>query len=336
MTIMAHAFLQLMHRMKAALLTPDPAMNKLPPLTALRAFEATARLLSFTAAADELHVTQSAVSRQVRILEEHLGQRLFVRLTRRIELTRAGASYFEQVRQAFESICTAGDQLQARRPRRTLTVGVLPGLASLWLVPRLELFWRENREIDVRVMVATGAADFRRTQMDMSIQVGSLPGTVNPGLPLKKRMAVDWHDLHADLLFADALVALCHPRLWRQHPIRNVADLSRHRLIHTAIRPDAWAHWLHQHGHRLDAQQPGGEYSQYPVALQAAMNGEGIALVPSVLAESFDPEHRLRRLFDGPTPSAGNYYLLTPGDRYEDVAVTRFRQWLLIQAQAMG
>jgi len=311
-------------------------MNKLPPLTALRAFEATARLLSFTAAADELHVTQSAVSRQVRILEEHLEQKLFVRLTRRIELTRAGASYFQQIRQAFERICAAGDQLHARRQRRTLTIGVLPGLASLWLVPRLELFWRENKEIDVRIVVATGAADFGRTTMDMSIQVGSLPGTISQGLPLKKRMAVDWHDLRADRLFPDALVALCHPRLWRQHPVRNVADLSRHRLIHTAIRADAWAQWLQQHGSRLRARQAGMECSQYPVALQAAMNGEGIALVPSVLAESFDPQHRLRRLFDGPTPSAGNYYLLTPGDRYEDVAVTRFRQWLLTQAQAMG
>lgn len=311
-------------------------MNKLPPLTALRAFEATARLLSFTAAADELHVTQSAVSRQVRILEEYLGQTLFVRLTRRIELTSAGAAYFVQIRQAFESICAAGDQLHARRRRRTLSVGVLPGLASLWLVPRLELFWRDNKEIDVSIVVATGAADFRRTSLDMSIQVGSLPGAASQGLPLKKRMAVDWHELRADLLFPDALVALCHPRLWRQHPVRSVADLSQHRLIHTAIRPDAWADWLRQYGRRLSAQQAGMECSQYPVALQAAMNGEGIALVPSVLADSFDPEHRLRRLFDGPTPSAGQYYLLTPCDRYEDGAVRRFRQWLLAQAHAMG
>ncbi|MET3432746.1 LysR family glycine cleavage system transcriptional activator [Herbaspirillum seropedicae] len=311
-------------------------MNKLPPLTALRAFEATARLLSFTAAADELHVTQSAVSRQVRILEAHLEQKLFVRLTRRIELTRAGAAYFQQIRQAFERICAAGEQLHARRQRHTLTIGVLPGMASLWLVPRLELFWRENKEIDVRIVVATGAADFGRTTMDMSIQVGNLPGTTSQGLPLKKRMAVDWHDLRADLLFPDALVALCHPRLWRQHQVRSVADLSQHRLIHTAIRPDAWAHWLQQHGSRLGARQAGMECSQYPVALQAAMNGEGIALVPSVLAESFDPQHRLRRLFDGPTPSAGQYYLLTPGDRYDDSAVRRFRRWLLDQAGEMA
>jgi len=310
-------------------------MNKLPPLTALRAFEAAARLLSFTAAANELHVTQSAVSRQVRILEEHLGHKLFVRLTRRIELTMRGESYFLKVRQAFEIICDAELHLNGRKQRAPLSVAVLPGVASLWLIPRLELFWRENRNIDVRIVVDTGAADFRRTQMDMAIQVGALPGTRAKGLPLGKRMAVDWHGLHADVLFPDALVALCHARLWRRHPVREISDLGQHCLIHTAIRPDAWVHWLREHGGRIGVGQKAIECSQYAMALQAAMNGEGIALVPSVLADSFDPEGRLRRLFNGPTPSAGQYYLLTPADRYEDAPVRRFRSWLLTQAREL-
>lgn len=316
---------------------PSPAfiktMHKLPPLTALRSFEATARLLSFTAAADELHVTQSAVSRQVRILEEHLGHPLFVRLTRRIELTIQGESYYRKVRQAFEIIGDAGHHLHNHKQRSSLTVAVLPGIASLWLMPRLELFWRDNRDTDVRIVVTSAAADFRHTRTDMAIQVGALPGTRVQGLPLTRRMAVDWHDLQADALFPDALVALCHARLWRQHPVRTIADLTQHCLIHTAIRPQAWAHWLRAHGGQLATGQPTIECSQYALALQAAMRGEGIALVPSILADSFDPEHRLRRLFDGPTPSAGHYYLLTPTDRYEDAPVRHFRNWLLAQAR---
>ncbi|MBP0597442.1 LysR family transcriptional regulator [Herbaspirillum sp. LeCh32-8] len=309
-------------------------MNKLPPLTALRAFEATARLLSFTAAAEELHVTQSAVSRQVRALEAHLQHALFVRLTRRIELTPQGQSYYQDVRQAFDQICEAGNRLNRRRTRASLSLAVLPGVAALWLMPRLETFWRDNKHIDVRIVVATDAADFRPGQIDMAIQVGVLPGTRSKGLPLGRRMAVDWHGLRADPLFPDALVALCHDRLWRRHPVRSIDDLSRHALIHTAIRPQAWHDWLSEHGARLASNQARIECSQYAMALQAAMNGEGIALAPSVLADSFDPERRLRRLFDGPTPSAGQYYLLTPADRYDAAPVRRFREWLLGQAQA--
>src|SRR5450830_275956 len=115
-------------------------MFRLPPLTALRAFEATARLLSFTAAAAELHVTQSAVSRQVRLLEEHLQCKLFVRLTRRIELSPAGMSYYREVYAAFEKISAAGNQVSGRKKRATLTVAVLPGVAALWLMPRLDGF----------------------------------------------------------------------------------------------------------------------------------------------------------------------------------------------------
>ncbi|WP_343582860.1 LysR substrate-binding domain-containing protein [Herbaspirillum sp.] len=308
-------------------------MKKLPPLTALRAFEATARLLSFTAAANELHVTQSAVSRQVRILEEHLQHKLFIRLTRRIELTPQGESYYWEVRQAFEKICDAGSRLNGRKKQSRLSVAVLPGVAALWLMPRLDSFWRENKDIDVRIVVSTGAADFRRSQIDMAIQVGALPGARAKGLPLANRMAVDWHGVHADALFPDALVALCHARLWRRHPILAIGDLKQHCLIHTAIRPDAWATWLREHGGRIGARQEAIECSQYAMALQAAMHGEGIALVPSVLADSFDPEHRLRRLFNGPTPSSGQYYLLTPAERYEDTPVRRFREWLIAQAK---
>ncbi|MBV8624906.1 MAG: LysR family transcriptional regulator [Herbaspirillum sp.] len=311
-------------------------MNKLPPLTALRAFEATARRLSFTEAANELHVTQSAISRQVRLLEQHLGHALFVRLTRRIELTAQGASYYREISQAFEQISAAGQRLTGRRRRAHLTVAVLPGVAALWLMPRMELFWRENKDIEVRIVVSTAAADFSSGQIDMAIQVGALPGMRPRGLPLKNRMAVDWQGLRADALFADALVALCHPRLWRRHPLRTLEDLRQHCLIHTAVRPDAWAHWLHEQGGQLAVGQPGITCSQYAMSLQAALEGEGIALAPTILADSIDPGHRLRRLFDGPLPSAGHYYLLTPEQRYEDRAVLRFRQWLLAQAGQVG
>jgi LysR family glycine cleavage system transcriptional activator len=311
-------------------------MHKLPPLTALRAFEATARLLSFTAAAAELHVTQSAISRQVRLLEAHLQSPLFVRLTRRIELTPHGMAYYREIRQAFDKIRDAGSNIRGRKARSILSVAVLPGVAALWLMPRLDAFWRDNKQIDVRIVVSAEAADFRRAQIDMAIQVGVLPGTRAQGLPLRNRMAVDWSGLQADHLFPDALVALCHERLLRKQAIRKVADLRHHCLIHTAVRPNAWPAWLQEHGGKLDARQERIECSQYAMSLQAALQGHGVALVPSVLADSFDPEQKLRRLFDGPTPSAGQYYLLTPSGHYEKPAVRKFREWLLTEARALS
>jgi DNA-binding transcriptional LysR family regulator len=148
-----------------------------------------------------------------------LQSQLFVRLTRRIELTAQGMAYYREIRQAFEKISDAGSNLRGRKARSVLSVAVLPGVAALWLMPRLDAFWRDNKNIEVRIVVAAEAADFRRAQIDMAIQVGVLPGTQAKGLPLKNRMTLDWNGLQADHLFPDALVAVGHERLLRKHAV---------------------------------------------------------------------------------------------------------------------
>ncbi len=309
----------------------------LPPLPALRAFEAAARCLSFTRAAQELHVTQSAISRQVRILEDHLQRKLFVRLTRKIELTEEGQAYYQAIRNAFEKIEEASVIAGGRRVRSVLSIGVLPSLASLWLMPRLTSFWQANKDIDVRIISSVEPVDFKTQRIDMAIKAGALPGKrYGDGQPrIGGEMVKEWRGVHADLLFPDVLVPVCSKRLLDAGPpLKKLADLRRHRLIHTAIRRHAWQDWLHAHGSKIDPLKNAIDFGQYFMSLQAAREGQGVALVPSILADSFDLNGELARPFPATLASAGEYYLLTPQECYEERAIRHFRQWILAQAAA--
>lgn len=307
----------------------------LPPLPALRAFEAAARCLSFTNAALELNVTQSAISRQVRILEDHLQRKLFVRLTRKIELTEEGQAYYLAIRNAFEKIEEASAIAGVRRSRSVLSIGVLPSLASLWLMPRLTSFWQANKDIDVRIISSVEPVDFNTRQIDMAIKVGALPGKrYDDHQPrVGGEMLKEWRGVRADLLFPDVLVPVCSRRLLDSGPpLKKLADLRRHRLIHTAIRRHAWQDWLSAQGSKIDPLKNAIDFGQYFMSLQAAREGIGIALVPSILIDSFDLNGELLRPFAATVASAGEYYLLTPQERYEERAIRRFRLWMLAQA----
>lgn len=308
----------------------------LPPLLALRAFEAAARRLSFTHAALELNVTQSAISRQVRALEEHLQRKLFIRLTRKIELTEEGQSFYEAIRKAFEQIEEASAIAIGRRARTVLTISVLPTVASLWLMPRLSSFWQSNRDIEVRIVVSTEPVDFQAQQVDMAIKVGPLPGKCYQAKQLELgiggEMVKEWRGVQADMLFPDVLVPICSKHLLeRGAPLKEHADLQWHTLIHTAIRRHAWRDWLSAHDVHFDTRKNAIDFGQYFMSLQAARDGEGVALIPSILVDSFDLNTELVRPFPTTLASAGEYYLLTQKARYEERAIKRFRQWILTQ-----
>ena len=323
-----------MYRLSAST-DPNKMKRILPPLLALRAFEAAARTMSFTNAAQELNVTQSAISRQVRALEDYLGRKLFIRLTRKIELTQEGGAYYQTISKMLSGIEEATVTAKNRRARTTLTISVLPTLASFWLTPRLSSFWQSNKDIEVRVISSTEPVNFDDQQIDMAIKVGSLPGKhYKPNRPrIGGKMISDWHGVQADLMFPNILTAVCNRKLIQgKQRLNSLADLDNYPLIHTLTQRHAWQDWLIAHDINIDPLKNAIYCGQYYGALQAALDGQGIALVPSILVDSFDPGKALVRPFVTKIASAGEYYLLTPKVKCEQSAVKRFRKWILAQS----
>ncbi|MFO1147479.1 MAG: transcriptional regulator GcvA [Alsobacter sp.] len=310
--------------------------RRLPPLNALRGFEAAARQLSFTKAAAELHVTQGAVSRQVRELEIYLGVDLFRRLTRRIELTDEGSEFLLGIGDAFDEIERASDHLRKRRSHATLTISALPTIASLWLMPRLHVFTQQHPGIEVRIVSSIEPADLLAHDADVAIRVGRLPGRryerTQPRIELE--MVSNWSGVHAEELFPDVLVPVCRPDLLvledaRQSP----ADLARLPLIHTTTRRFAWPDWLRAHGIRLPASgSPALEFGHFFMSLEAARKGRGVAIVPNFLLAYYEGADDLAVPVKTDIASAGEYYLLVHESRLEDPNVRAFRSWLLTEA----
>lgn len=286
----------------------------LPSLNALRAFAVAGRHLSFTRAADELHVTQGAVSRLVKQLEQDLGVSLFSRGPRGLELTEAGAAYLPPLSDAFERI-QAATRLIARsaRPANRLAITMLPTFAMRWFMPRLADFHQLNPEIAVDVTSADRLVDFAAEPVDVGIQYGGGP----------------WPDeLHAEFLFAETVTLVASPTLLKSRPLHKPEDVKRHVLLTHSTRPEAWAEWFTAAG--LKGQTPRGPaFEHFFMSIEAAVNGLGLALVPDffVVQELRDgrlveplPKLRLQR--------PGGYYLLCLKGREREPAIRAFRNWL--------
>jgi LysR family glycine cleavage system transcriptional activator len=288
----------------------------LPPLAALRAFEAAARHLSFTRAADELHVTQTAISHQIRGLEERLGVRLFRRLPRGLVLTDEAQRYLPAVRDAFARLETATAELLAGRAGGALTASVLPSFAAKWLVPRLGRFRAANPEIDLRISTSQHLVDFAREDVDVGIRMGrgEYPG------------------LRVDRLFGETLVPVCSPALLGgAHPLRQPEDLRHHVLLHD---DDAtgWRLWLELAGvDGLDAGR-GLTFTDSAMVVQAAAEGQGVALARTALAAWDLAAGRLVRPFDVSMPHDLAYYLVCPEASAERPRIVAVREWLLAEA----
>ena len=308
--------------------------RKLPPLSAIRSFEAAARYRSFTLAAEELCVTQGAVSVQVHKLEEYLGKKLFVRMTRKVALTETGAQYYEACRQMLEDLERVTQRIAQQDSHSTLTVGTIPTISMLWLMPRLASFTTEHSNIDVRVVSDIRPIDMQRDCIDAAIRVGRLPGqhyrAIQPAVDLI--MVSNWDGIRADFLFDDILVPVMSRTLLAQSgPIKRAQDLLDHPLIHTASRPNAWRDWLRAHDVSSPPTCTAAEYGHFYISLQAAQDGKGIAIIPKVLLDSYPGRNELAMpLADlDPVKSAGAYYLLTSEAETRHPAVPFFRKWIL-------
>jgi LysR family glycine cleavage system transcriptional activator len=308
------------------------AKRRIPPLLAIRAFEAAARHLSFTAAAEELAVTQGAVSRQVRLLESYLQCRLFVRLTRRIELTEAGKEFFAGVQRALAELESATEKLAGATDHRVITVAVLPTLAANWLMPRLALFTQQHPHIEVRMVTTIEPVDLQANPIDLAIRVGPLPGKHydedRPRIDLE--MVTNWRGVVAELLFPDILVPICSEVYLRNAPpLGQPSDLRQHRLIHTATRRHAWPDWLRANGCDFPLPPDSLHFGHFFMSMQAAREGKGIAIVPTVVLDQCAFAGELVRPFPATIPSAGEYYLLIHERRREEPSVRLFAEWLL-------
>lgn len=308
--------------------------RRLPPLNALKGFEAAARHLSFTRAAEELHLTQGAISRQVKELEVELGQDLFVRHTRRIELTAEGEQFYRVVEGVFDELERAALRLTRRRSDPAITISALPTIATVWLMPRLHLLVARHPEIEARIVSSIEAADLLAHDADIAIRVGRLPGRRyernQPRIELP--MVTRWDGVHADELFADRLVPVCAPTLLTGD-VREAADLLAYPLIHTTTRRYAWPDWLRANGARYEGESdPHLQFGHFFMALDAARQGRGIALVPDILLAQDEGARGLCLPYSSEIASAGEYYLLIHESRLEDPRVQIFRSWILDEA----
>ncbi|HEY1934870.1 MAG TPA: transcriptional regulator GcvA [Acetobacteraceae bacterium] len=288
----------------------------LPSLNGLQVFEAAARHLSFTRAAAELNVTQTAVSHQIRRLEEQLGLRLFVRENRSLRLTREAQDYLPAVRAAFEDLRRATDRLRRQQRNDVLMVSTTISLAAKWLVPRLSSFQDAHPDVEVRISTGTRLVDFRHEEIDVAIRYGR----------------GHWPGLRADWLMAEDIFPVCSPSLpSAAKPLKVPADLAAHTLLHTETNRDEWTLWLTAAGLPTSlATQRSLTFDQRLMALQAAIDGLGVALGTTRIVETDLVAGRLIAPFGSITLSAETgYYLVGPAETAALPKIALFREWLM-------
>ncbi len=296
----------------------------LPPLNALRAFEAAGRHLSISRAADELCVTAAAVSHQVKALEEYLEVRLFRRRGNSLFLTDAGQTFLPGLRAGFAELDRAMDALREHDARGALVVSVAPIFASHWLIPRLERFHAAHPDIDVRISTTLELADFERDGIDAAVRVGRgrYPGLVS------------------HRLFGESVVPMCSPALPNgERALAIPDDLRHHVLLHfdwpaqEEITPD-WSTWLRSMKVKgVDAAR-GPRFTQPEYAMQAAIEGAGVVLGWRSLAQADLDSGRLIIPFDLPLQIDVAFYFVYPETAAERPKLARFREWLLGQTAA--
>ncbi|MDX9669702.1 MULTISPECIES: LysR substrate-binding domain-containing protein [unclassified Pseudomonas] len=242
--------------------------NQLPPLNAVRAFAVAARHQSFSLAAEELHVSHSAVSRHVKLLEEHLGVLLFERRVRQSLLTPAGQRFYQQVSAGLAQIADAAAELKQQAARPMVKINVRPSFALLWLTPRLADFTAQHPHIEPQVITQTQSPDPARDDFDIVIRRGR----------------DDWApSLEAQALFEDELVLVAAPALIERLPLANLAGLSAHILLTVRARREDWHHWAMHFGQGQSCTQVIRQFDYMHRVLEAAVEGEGLALCPTTL-----------------------------------------------------
>ncbi len=287
-------------------------------MSTLRSFEAVARQLSFSKAAQELHVTPGAVSQQISSLEDMLGIRLFDRTRRSVTLTDAAMHMLPDIQAGLEMLARAISSKTSPAGETSLAISVAPSFASKWLLPRLPTFYEQHPDIDLRISATVGLADFKRDKVDLAIRLGhgEYPG------------------LHAEPLFTEALTPFCSPDLLkRKGTLRKPDDLRTHRLIHDTSIPSggehgAWEQWLKLAGAKNVTARRGVRFTLAELAMQAAIDGAGVVLGRVVLAEGDVVAGRLVRPFKIALPLDMSYFLVRSSERPPRYEIQCFREWL--------
>jgi LysR family glycine cleavage system transcriptional activator len=297
--------------------------RRLPPLNAMRAFEAAARHGAIAKAAEELAVTPSAVSEQVRLLEARLGVKLFHRRAQGVTLTSEGAALLPGLTDAFDRLAAVSDSLGERRKRTRVAVSLLPSLAAAWLVPRLPALRVDLPSIELHVRAERQIVDFAREDVDVAIRFGAGP----------------FRDLVAQRLMGESVFPVCSPALaYGSRPLRSFADLQRHTLLHDIDAPGqpwlSWQTWFAREGLAPAAAATGLFFNDSMVILSAAIDGQGVALGRGPMVHEHLAHGRLVRVLDREWPADWSYWIVAPPGHMRRPAVRDFVEWLKVQAAA--
>jgi LysR family glycine cleavage system transcriptional activator len=290
-------------------------MRRLPPLNAVRAFEAAARRGNFNQAAEELNVTPSAISHQVRTLEEFFGAKLFRRSGRNVELTEKSRDFLRSVTQALDQINAASQRMMRRPEGNLLNIAVAPTFATGWLVPRMSEFQVDHPELEIRMCTTMSFAAFDDSDIDLAINYSA--GEFPDGLENVRIMA-------------EHCVPVCSPQYMRDHgPLSTPGDIRNCTLLHALPRIGQWHNWLEVAGVTgVDAER-GPKFQTTPLALEAAKSGLGVAISNREFVEGHIRQGSLVAPFQVEVPSESGYYLVYPQEHANDPKIEAFRDWLL-------
>lgn len=292
--------------------------RKIPSTAALVAFESAARHQSFTKAAEELALTQSAVCRQIAALEAFLGVELFRRTRRGVRLTEEGLSYGRRIAAQLDAVERDTLAVMGQQGSTSLELAVVPTFATQWLLPRLKDFQRRHPEVTVNLTNRTRPFLFADTEFDAALYFGD----------------ADWPGTAADFLMRENPVPVCSPELIAPHTTLDAQKIATLPLLQQSTRPYAWRQWFGSLGLQVEGDLRGPRYELFSMLAQAAMHGMGVALIPPLLIQRELAEGRLIVPLEHAYLSDKAYYLIVPERKVESAALRAFRDWLLEAAQA--
>ena len=295
--------------------------DRLPPANSLVVFEAAARHLSFTRAAEELRVSQAAVSRQIQLIEDHFGVPLFRRLYRAVELTPEGQTLQSAVAVGLEHIARGADEIRSLRDGADITISCSVTFASYWLMSRIAKFRAEFPDVDIRLVASAKVKDLAITGIDFAVRYGR----------------GSWPNVTADYMFGNEIFPACAPRYLETHgPLDTFSDLTKATLLHlTQFDRNwvTWESWFETFGVTEPPQDRGLFFDNYVILIHAAVRGEGVALCGRRLAEDLIERGELVRPLDAALRSDYSFHLLRPEKQPLKPHTARFRDWLLAEAR---
>jgi LysR family glycine cleavage system transcriptional activator len=283
----------------------------LPPIQLLTALEAVSRTGSVTRAADDLKLTQGAISRQINQLEEMLGIQLFIRDKKRLILTEAGRRYTSDIRVAIRLIGNSSMTLRANHSSGSVSLATLPTFALKWLAPRLKGFYAQYPDTLLHISTLLEPVNLKLERLDAAISYGT----------------DEWHGVEYLELFAEEVVPVCSPAFMAKHEIKSVSDIADVPLLHLRSRPNEWELWFEKQNHEFKP-LTGMLLDQFTVMSQLAKEGLGVALLPTFSVEDDIDSGALTRAFDITTKSQESYYLIWQKAKTDFGPLNSFKTWL--------